>query len=338
MPATSTAARKAVEILLQSRTEDRATTRDRDDFIATMRETGLPFIGISFADDIEAVDLVLFSDGSGIFADADDGEWLPWALNVHSGQVQDDEFIPTWDKATEVMDFSTPYTFPDTPARDEVAYAAWLKTVARDYPDPPEALRKLIVDPERAFDWQEPAEATLVTERIAQIALLLCPEAREISIHADAREGVTPTEKRSNEQMMKFLAAALPARGEDATMDLFYRRIPYAEILEAGSDYEAAQRANQVLGPISAAILKQRGTPVGWETQYNDGATLRMSGYSAYPATEHLELDELSAHARVSALHAVRGFLEDLDLLDMFATLLAKNGFPPLTGKTENDE
>jgi len=78
-------------------------------------------------------------------------------------------------------------------------------------------------------------------------------------------------------------------------------------------------------------VLAALGRPVGWETEYNDGAHSRLSGFSAYATTLQCPASDISNHERLSGAKWLIKTLDSAGILDAVNDALATHNIAPLT-------
>lgn len=323
-------ARTAVYRLIE--TDDAPEVVDKDIFHSLMRAQDLPFLAIALEGKEDPVDIVLFDDGSGFFADScETGTWTPWPCDAADGI--ESELLPAWPSAAEHLPFSTPYRFIDESEVASEFFTEHLKTCAQFHHDGPEGLRHLLVEEESEMSWAEVDRVEEVLSTLSNLGGTLCPDAIEVVIFARSTPGKTHVQKVADAGMMELLKGIGPRFADDPTMQFHYQGQAYAEISDTNGNYEDRSFANRIFAPVSRVILDKIGSPVGWETNYNDGPANRLSGYSAFSKSLVLDIASMSTHQRLSARHQVIDFLRRENLIDPLRPLLCQSSaFADLPG------
>lgn len=305
-------------------------------FTCAMKEADLPFLAITLEGLVASINLeapaeiVLFEDGSGFFADSyEAGAWAPWPLDAIDDP--EGELLPVWPDAGKLLPFSEPFRFIKQADVISEAFTDHLRICARHHENPPEALHNLLVEPERDLTWTNSDRVEDVLAMLSILARALCPAATEIVVFANSTPGRTHVQKTNDASMIEFLKELDSRLSEDPAMELHYQGFAYAEISEAEVLYEEQSRANRYFAPISHVLLDRVASPIGWETNYNDGPINRLSGYNATGRSIVLDLVSWSAHERLSARQEFFDFLKGEGLVDPLRPLLDLSGaFPDL--------
>jgi hypothetical protein len=312
--------------------KSQSAPKSLDDVFAVAEASGACIVAIDLEDESYDVHMLLFQDGSGTFASKEYSDFEFWPFPGYGG-MNPDQVFGAIENPGRYVDF-TKYngqTIEVDEVKDRDAFNEACKTIAMVFPDPPEVLRNLIVIPDQEFEWMSDG-VTEATDLIVQMASLLLPGTMTVRIRGKSEGGRTPEQVRRDANMMAFLKTS-GATIYDTSMEAHYLGEAYAEIEEYGGDYAEASRANNVLIWFSGRVLETIGQPIGWETEYNDGAHARMSGYSAYQASEEVELEGyLSGHQKLRSAPHIQRYLEQNDMLVRARELLRENDFPALFG------
>lgn len=299
----------------------------RDAFIAKLARKKIPVIFRSFTHVDTVADLVLFADGSSFFAESDSYQANIYQLYPLDWQddLCGDEFLELLPDAAELFDFSDNDTRVQPFDEDECPdFTAHLMACLQVHPNPPEATRDLITESEHEFEWRDASTADRAREILAVFAGLMDPGASSICIRASNQEGMTPTQKARDEQM-KELSASMSIGSGQENMAAMYDGVAYVEIDESSSAFHLTCRVNEVMAWLSRRVLEDLGKPVGWSVDYNDGDHNRISGYTAYSASEILDIPPLSNHDRLQQSQMMKAWLQEQELLEGFEQIAAAN-------------
>lgn len=313
-----------------------AILKNAEDFAHLMAKEGLPFAGLSVHSSGMDADWILFRDGSGFFADIDDNSgascgasYRPWPLDEEDGDRRAAEYLPLLDDAPAALDFDAlggPFRDYDEVSNETLE--AHLERCLSEHPDPPEAMRDLILDQRHEFEWEDRDHAREVQDMILLCAVILHPEAIELTIKSSTAGGRSKVQEKRDVSMLSNMLDMNVLSGERENMSANYHGLAHTEITESTADYGEMTRANQPLAWMSSRLLQKVGRPVGWEVDYNDGAYRRMSGYSAYSDNIVLEVNgALSNHRLVLKEKILAGYLADHGLLEGFQETLEAYGF-----------
>jgi hypothetical protein len=286
---------------------------DRDDLLKEIKRGGHACVLFKLFSDSEIVDLLLFEDGSG-FCASDDSGYKPWPVAwISNDQMDLSEFTPRFEKAAQTIDFNTNAfkIYSRDEAYDMEGVEAWFSAIASEMSDPPEALRDLLVANEQEAYWEDHDGMEYAQSLIIDFVSYYLPARCNIAIRTNNDAGRPPAQKRYEESMCKQLNEMNVGYGTRFEREAMYSGVAYAEVEEVeGVDYAKVWPINGALAWFSQRLLEKYGRPVGWETNYNDGAYDRMSGFSANAETIHLEIEQpASNHYRVEALPRLRAFL-----------------------------
>jgi hypothetical protein len=323
MPKIESLARQAIEI------SETQPFRNQEDFVSFMKKNDFPFTGWSFQGMGMTAHFILFQDGSGFFADREDGAYKLWPHDEEDEDERQDEFLLTMKSPNEVIEAGAElYAISEFDEDFCEALTAHIKECVSEHPNPPEAMRSVILEPEHEFEWVDRDRAREVQEMIVICALILHPEAQEVVIKGDTRPGLSHPEKRSNQNMFSSMQSGSFMDECQENMAAYYAGEPHAEISESSQeDYKAIQAANEPLAWLSRRLLKAHGKPMGWSVDYNDGHRTRMSGYSAYSDSTVVEVDGLlSNHQMVQKEASLAHYLQREELYDDFQDLLETHG------------
>lgn len=295
---------------------------DRDDLLKEIKRGGHSCVLFKLFSDSEVTDLLLFEDGSG-FCASDDSGYKPWPVAwISNDQIDLSEFTPRFEKAAQAIDFNTNAfkIYSRDEAYDIEGVEAWFSAIAAEMPDPPEALRDLLVANEQEAYWEDHDGMEYAQSLIIDFVSYYLPARCNIAIRTNNDAGRPPAQKRYEESMCKQLNEMNVGYGTRFERDAMYSGAAYAEVEEVdGVDYAKVWPINGALAWFSQRLLEKYGRPVGWETNYNDGAYDRMSGYSANAEAIYLEIEQpASNHYRVGALPRLRAFLAQEGLIEAF--------------------
>lgn len=308
------------EVLDHDRKDD---ITDRDTLLNMIHAHGSRAVVFELVvDGGDKVDLVLFHDGSAFCVSADK-DYTPWPIAWISNNALDEtEFTPRFENAIEVIDFPAEHgeVYSRDDALDIPGAENWFEAIAAEMPDPPEALRDAIVANEQDVYWEDREGQEFAQSLILDFVGHYMPVACKVMIRTHNDAGRPPVQKRHEESLCKQLNEIGVGFGTRFEREAMYAGDAYAEIHEAaGVDWLGISPVNGALAWFSQKLLKKYGRPVGWETDYNDGAYDRMSGFSANAEAIYLEIDQpASNHERVEAIPRLRGFLVEEGLLEAF--------------------
>lgn len=294
----------------------------RDDLLKEAKKGGQACVIFKLFSDSEIVDLLLFEDGSG-FCASDDSGYKPWPIAwISNDQMDLSEFTPRFASASKAIDFDSQAfkVYSRDEAYDMDGVEAWFSAIAAEMPDPPEALRDLIVANEQDTYWEDHDGQEYAQSLIIDFVSYYLPARCNIAIRTNNDAGRPPAQKRYEEGLCKQLNEMNVGYGSRFEREAMYSGVAYAEIHEVeGVDYANVWPINGALAWFSQRLLEKYGRPVGWETNYNDGAYDRMSGYSANAEAIYLHIEHpASNHFRVEALPRLRAFLVQEGLLEEF--------------------
>lgn len=302
--------------------------RDRKTLVEMIHDRDFKIVVFELdADDGDMVDLYLFEDGSAFCASRDD-QYCPWPIEWISNDIIDEaEFTPRFPDAGKAIDFDVRSgdIISRVDAVDIPGAENWFEAIASEMLDPPQALRDAIVAPVQDVYWedregQEHAQS-LIYDFVGHYLNLPC----NVTIHTNNDGGRPPVQKRYEQSMCKQLNEMDHGFGTHFEREALYSGQAYAEINDAeGIDYTALVPINGALAWFSQRLLAKYGQPVGWETDYNDGAYNRMSGYSANAESVYLDMEPQSNHHRVEAVPRLRSFLESEGLYEEFKQVCAE--------------
>ena len=300
---------------------------NRESFIGKLARKKIPVIIRSFTHVDVVADLVLFADGSSFFAESDTYQAHTYQLYPldWKDELSGDEFLEILPDAADLFDFTDNTTRVQPFDEDECpAFTAHLMACLQVHPNPPEGTRDLIAESEHEFEWRDASTADRAREILALFAGLLDPGANSICIRANNHEGRTPTQTAHDEQM-KELSASMMLGSVQENLGAMYDGVAHVEIDESNSTYHLTCRVNEVLAWLSRRVLAELGKPVGWSVDYNDGDRNRISGYTAYSASEILDITPLSNHERLQQSQVMKAWLQDQELLEGFEQIAEAN-------------
>jgi len=291
-------------------------------------------------DAFTGVDVIIFEDGS-CFCASTEGGLVPWPLEacLKPGIAYDkSELGPILEDATAAL----PQTAWDGDAldvhevEDDSRVEAWLRRMASEMPDPPQGLRDRAVTLNQDIYWEDRAGQQEAQELLSLLAFYYQVAPCTLVIRAAFDEGRPPEQKRRDKRLYEQLAQSslIASTYEHEAMSA---GAAHAEITDSSCfDYSGLIPLNTLMVWFSREVLVRRGLPVGWETDYNDQARDRQSGYSAYAESVDIELDTpLSNHERIAAGQAIKAFLEMEGLVSAFEKVRIEVGLPPLFGVGE---
>lgn len=298
----------------------------REAFMAAMEEAGFKVIQLRLGE----TDVLIFSDASAMFADTAHGT-RPWTVWPHEGDSVDFDdivapppdtpgrLIQTLDMHAATKGMVRP---DDLGPEDRSLLDVYLQHLAWTHPDGPEVLRPFLVTAHRPLEWTSGTTRDQAVEMLSMAALLICPQARRLSIFSRSLPGRTHVQLRRDAKMVELFAAH-NSRVADASMAAHFSGRAYAEIddVESASALDVTRTANARFVPLSMRILERMGMPEGWETAYNDGAVDRLSGHSADPHAEQIILDPISQHGRLNFRARLEDALRNAGLDDALALL-----------------
>lgn len=327
---------QATVLLEAMRSARQKSFADRDALrvLAKNHDLEVAFIDISEGG-LEKVDIVVFRDGS-CFCATIEGHYQPWPFELchpESLSYDTDEIGPVLENAGDLLPPSawTGRVMGRDVISENATIEAWARRIATELPDPPEALRDLVVPLEQDLYWEDRSNQEEAQTLVALFAQYYVPTACTLTIRAHHDAGRPPIQKRRDKNLLETMRQ-YSGFGSDYEREAMYNGRAYAEIEEAEAmDYKLLAPINAALAWFSAEVLARLGRPVGWETDYNDGARDRQSGYSAYAEAVELDLAQaLSNHERIRASLKLQEFLQANDLARTFEEVRRDLGLAPL--------
>lgn len=303
----------------------------RSDALALAASRNVPIIIF----DLDASDLALFADGTAFFVEKESG-YTPWPLyDLDDDQMDEAKLLPTLRNAHIAADFeeNAGQVFDSTDFSDFPQVQAWMRNIALTYPDPPEGLRDLIVEPEQDLYWDDAENEDRAIALIVQFVKHYAPHTEVLTIRSHFDEARTPIQKRADANLKQFMSESdilsIPHQN-----DAYYGAKAYAEAeCPEDIDYKDFIPLLNAMAWFSAVVLEKIGRPFGWTTNYNDGARDRMSGYNADAESVDVEVnDVLSNHQIMNAQQSMKDFLDQHGLAATFDSVCDANNLPRLDG------
>lgn len=302
-----------------------------EDFQAEMKQAELPFTAWHAECTGTEIDLIIFTDGSGFFAELNQGYNL-WPLDGYDDENMEDELLPVMKNPEAITAAGAKLWSVESFDPDLCApLTQHIKTCVKKHPDPPEALRDLIWDPHHPFEWQQATGESEAQQILILCATFLYPAADEIVIKADIRPGMSNAQHTRDKGMISMFSSSGIGADYALNMGATFRGLPHAEISCDEGDYKDLAAANEPMAWLSAQVLEKLGMPVGWEVDYNDGHRSRMSGYSANSESIVIEINgQISNHQSLDRDLTLARMLARHDLLSPFQDILSDHGFSQL--------